>query len=506
VSASATVAELLAEDLGRLAWDPLGFVIWAYPWDTDPSIQVVPLPEPWRSRYGLEWGPDRWACELLEAIGEQVCQRRFGGDAVPPLDVAIASGHGIGKSAITAWIADWIRSTRPRSRGTCTANTGAQLRSKTWAQILAWGQKSVTAPMWDFLDRSIRHKSDPERWRLDAATCRKENSEAFAGQHAAGSTSYYLFDEASAIPDKIWEVSDGGLALGESMRFAFGNPTRLTGRFADALGRRRHRISIAKQIDSRSCHLPNKELIQQWVDDYGEDSDFVRVRVRGELPRAGTTQLIPLDLVAAARRAEPISSIHDPLIMGVDIAREGDDETVVAFRRGRDARTLRWEHWRIPDGMQVAARVAELLERQSKMGDPVDAVFMDAGGVGGPVVDRVRQLGWRVSGVNSGERARDPVTYYLRVAEMWGRMRDWLREGAAIPDDAVLEQQLISREYGFTNSNQLAVTPKKVMKRDGLESPDRADALAFTFADPVAPRQHGWAKPGDVDRTPDWEP
>ena len=137
---------------------------------------------------------------------------------------------------------------------------------------------------------------------MSAQSCKEENSESFAGQHAADSTSFYVFDEASAIPEKIWEVAEGGLTDGEPIFIACGNPTRNTGKFQRiTFGGERERWTRFS-VDSRTSRFSNKDLIAQWAADYGEDSDFFRVRVRGECPRAGTTQFIPNDAVEACRK------------------------------------------------------------------------------------------------------------------------------------------------------------------------------------------------------------
>ena len=199
------ISDDIGEELGRCYADPLRFVLWAFPWGETPELSIVPLPEPWASKYpGCKYGPDRWACEVLDEIGQQVRENAFDGiHAVKPIRHAIASGHGIGKSFLTACLVIWILATRPDSKGVVTANTGPQLRSKTFAEITKWLKRSLVASMFDILSESIAAKESPESWRVDAQTCKEENSESFAGQHSASSTSFYIFDEASAVPDKF---------------------------------------------------------------------------------------------------------------------------------------------------------------------------------------------------------------------------------------------------------------------------------------------------------------
>lgn len=400
---------MLAQDMGRFYDDPLGFVMYAYDWGSDASLQVVELQEPWASRFDCRYGPDAWACEYLEDLGRQVRERGFdGATPVMPIRMATSSGHGIGKSAITAWISNWIMSTRPHAKGVVTANTSDQLSSKTWAEISKWTKRCITGHWFTVTTgrgaMRMVHTRYPESWRLDAQTCREENSESFAGLHAASSTPFYIFDEASAVPDAIWNVAEGGMTDGEPMWFVFGNPTRNTGRFFECFNAQRHRW-ITRQIDSRRVGITNKQQIQEWVDDYGEDSDFVRVRVRGVFPRASSMQFISRELVdEAMARIPPAQPARGrTAVVGVDVARFGDDQSVIRTRIGRDARTFKPLRFRGLDTMQLAARVVEHVGLLRSAGYHV-VTFVDGGGVGGGVVDRLSQLGVDVIEVQFGAK------------------------------------------------------------------------------------------------------
>lgn len=378
-------------------------------------------------------------------------------------------------------------STRPHSKGVVTANTGDQLRTKTFAELAKWKKRCITGHWFDLNTMSISHKKFGETWRVDAQTSREENSEAFAGLHCADSTPWYLFDEASAIPEKIWEVAKGGLTDGEPMHFAFGNPTRNSGSFRECFGRQAHRW-ITQRVDSRTAKMTNKKLIDQWISDYGEDSDFVRVRVRGMFPRAGDMQFIPSEDVHEAMKRGPGRYLgDDPLILGVDLARGGEDNCFLQFRRGMDAQSEKV--YRIPgeksrDSMKVVSLIATVADRHKP-----DVIFVDETGLGGPIADRLAQLGYHVIGVNFGSKADDEKKYRNKSAEMWWRMREWLMKGGAIPDQAELEEQLTGREYGHNDKDQLVMERKEDMKKRGLPSPDWADALALTFAFTVPKRQ-----------------
>jgi len=256
---------------------------------------------------------------------------------------------------------------------------------------------------------------------------------------------------------------------------AFGNPTQNTGRFRDCFGRLSHRW-ITRQIDSRSSSIPNKKQIQDWIDDYGEDSDFVRVRVKGEFPRASVSQFIPGDVVDdAMKRFINFDLIqHQPVVIGVDVSRFGDDESVICVRKG--LKVLEVARFQKMDTMSFAGKVADKVQEYKPTG-----TFIDVVGIGAGVVDRLRQL--QVDGifeVNAGLPASKDKEYYNKRAEMWDDMRKWLKLGD-IPKGDELKEQLIGPEYGFDAKNRLQLERKEDMKKRGLKSPDIGDALAHTF-------------------------
>lgn len=388
-------------------------------------------------------------------------------------------------SALVGWLILFLMSTRPYARGIVTANTGDQLRTKTWSELAKWKKLCLTGHWFELNSGkgslSMYHKSWPEEWRVDAQTCREENSEAFAGLHSSGSTPFYIFDEASAVPDKIWEVAEGGLTDGEPLFAAFGNPTRNTGAFA------RNAVSgrwSVKRVDSRTSKMTNKKLIQDWIDEHGDDSDFVRVRVKGQFPRAGDMQFMPSDIVKAGMEREPgVYLGTDPLICGIDMARGGDDNCMISFRRGFDAKSEKT--YKIPgeksrDSMRVVSLLTMILDRHMP-----DVSFIDVTGIGGPVGDRLRQLGYHVVDIGFGENANDEKHYKSRTAEMGAKLREWLMRGGAIPNDPQLEHELTVREFWHNDKDQLVLEPKKELKKRLGVSPDWADSLFLTFAMPV---------------------
>lgn len=465
---------LLANEIAEFYDDPLGFVLFSFPWGVDETLLEA------------DNGPRKWQWEFLEKWGEEIRERGFDGqNPVKPIQFSFASGHGIGKSALSAWITLFIMSTRPHSKGVVTATTAPQLKTKTWAELGKWKKLCCTGHWFHYNashgNMNLVYNDSPETWRVDGQTCREENSESFAGLHAKNSTPWYLFDEASGVPDKIFEVSEGGLVTGESMRFMFGNPTKNTGYFKKTFGALRHRFNN-EQIDSRDVRGTNKELIDTWAKDYGEDSDFFRIRVKGQFPRASAQQLISTELVEDAGKRDDFSDSKAPVIIGVDVARYGDDSSVIYVRQGRDGRKVGYTEYRELDSIQLAGFVAEFISNHKP-----SKVFVDGtGGYGSGVVDQLHSMGYRdlVVDVQFGGKAIEKNIYFNKRAEMYGKMKDWLETGQ-IPDEQRLYDDLTGVQYGFASESRIQLEKKEDMKKRGLASPDIADALALTFAFPV---------------------
>ena len=455
----------LVADIEDFYDDPLGFVMYAFPWDEkDGSLE------------GFH-GPDEWQCEQMERLRVGIQE-----NAEYSIREAIASGHGIGKSALTSWIILWAMSTRPHMSGVVTANTSNQLKTKTWRELALWHKRLINQHWFKWTATSFMHVEHPETWMVNAIPNTENNSEAFAGLHSR--YNLIIYDEASAIPDKIWEVSEGAMTDPRSIWLCYGNPTRNTGRFRECFSTDSHRWTTA-QIDSRTCKMTNKKEIKEWVNTYGEDSDFVRVRVRGVFPRAGSVQFIPSDDVDLAMAREVPYEAHytQPIVLAADIARYGDDKTCIALRQGR--KILHLFKYRELDTMEAAREIA------FKIREFRPAVsFIDEVGVGAGVVDRLRQLGFTIIGVNGGHSPDDGETYHNKRAEMWGRMRTWIRDGGDLPHDMDMRKALVGVEYGYSDARsgeKLRLERKEDMKKRGLDSPDEGDAIGMTFYHEIAP-------------------
>ena len=452
----------LAHDLGAFFTDPLGFVLYAFAWG--------------QGELAEHHGPDDWQRELLYDLGDNCIT------AEEAIRLATVSGHGIGKSALVAWVILWAMSTRPHLAGVVTANTASQLEDKTWRELSIWHKRAINKHWFKWTATKFYQIDHPETWFVSAEPWSKERPEAFAGLHAEHVL--MIFDEASAIDDVIWETAEGALTTPGAIWAVFGNPTRNSGRFHGCFHRFRHRW-LTRQVDSRSARMTNKAQLNQWIADYGEDSDFVRVRVRGVFPRAGSNQLIPSDLVEAAKDKSLREEVYRsaPLVFGLDVARFGDDQSVLTKRQGLYAQEQR--KWRGLDLMTLAGIVAQHIDK-----DQPDAVFVDMGGLGAGVVDRLHQLGYdQVIGVDFGGVPTNSAEHVNKRTEMWCGVLDWLKNGGALPPDQELADDLTGPEYGFTgDKGQLVLEKKSDMKKRGLASPDCGDSLALTFAHPVARR------------------
>lgn len=418
-----------------------------------------------------------WQIDVLKKIG--VALKKGDADKHQAIKSAVSSGHGIGKSALVAWLILWAMTTEADTKGVITANTETQLKSKTWAELGKWYNVFRYKNWFKFTATALfSSNTDYERtWRIDMIPWSERNTEAFAGLHNMGKRILLIYDEASAIPDAIWEVSEGALTDEDTeiIWCVFGNPTRNSGRFRECFGRLKYRWNHV-QIDSRDVPGTNKSQIQQWIDDYGEDSDFVRVRVKGVFPRAGDNQFIPADIVIDAAERKLNRSIWGQAhkFIGVDVARFGSDQSVILRRQGD--KVFEPVCYRGIDTMELAGFVYEQYKDWQ-----ADTIFIDGVGVGGGVVDRLTQLALPVIDVQAGAQAKDKRMYINVRAEMWGQMRDWLRGEVELPKNQELIDELTQPEYGFNAKMQIQLESKDDMKKRGLSSPDIADSLALTF-------------------------
>jgi len=465
----------------RRAEDLLAFVLYAYPW----GVKNTPLEH--------VNGPRKWQAEDLDEISQAIKDNRalkdFG--AIPQMmRKATVSGRGPGKSALVSWLTHWMQTTQVGSTVIVTANGEPQLRSRTWPEIGKWITLAINSHWFDYQATSLRpaawFKTAVERdlsistgyYYAQAQLWREEAPDAFAGAHNPLGL-MLLMDEASGIPSNIWAVSEGFFTEPDLHRYWFGysNGRRNTGTFFEIFNDPKAGAAWRKrQLDSRTVEGVDPKVYQGIIDRYGADSDEARVEVYGQFPKQGEKQFIANGLVMAARERPLIPDPFAPLIMGVDIARQGSDATVIRFRQGRDARSIPAIKLYGADNMAVANKCAELITRMNP-----DGVCIDAGN-GTGVIDRLREMGYRVTEVWFGSASSDKQWDDKRT-EMYAELRDWLG-GGCLDDDAQLFTDLTAMDYLRVGKgdDKIRLESKESLRDRGFRSPDDGDALALTFA------------------------
>ena len=466
--------------------DPLKFVLYTFPW----GQAGTPLEH--------FQGPRKWQREVLQQLADHI-KANNGKLDFDTFRMATSSGRGIGKSALVSWLVIWMLSTRIGSTTIVSANSEAQLRSVTWAEITKWLSMSLNShwfevsatrlmpAKWltDIVEKDL--KMGARYWGVEGRLWSAENPDAYAGVHNFAGV-MLVFDEASGIDDAIWSVAAGFFTENTPNRFwlAFSNPRRNSGYFYECFNSKRE-FWRNKVVDARSVEGTDKQVYQQIIDEYGSDSSQAHVEVYGEFPNASDDQFIGSRIVDEAMDRPRWKDQTAPLVIGVDPARFGSDSTVIAVRQGRDIVAIK--KYKGDDTMEVVGRVIEAIEEYKPA-----LVVVDEGGLGAGVVDRLKEQRYKIRGVNFGTKSKNPLMWGNKRAEMWGEMREWLKS-AAIPKDRFLKNDLTGPMMKPDSKGTIFLESKKDMKSRGLASPDAADAIAVTFAFPVAHRE-------TIDRNP----
>ena len=464
----------------EIANNPEAFVRFVFPW----GKKGTPLEH--------HTGPRRWQRDVLRQVKEHI-NANNGQVDFRVLRMAVASGRGIGKSALVSWLVIWMLSTRIGGSVIVSANSEAQLRSITWSEITKWLAMSmnshwfeisatrVTPAKWlsELVERDLRKGT--RYWSIEGRLWSEENPDAYAGLHNSDGV-MLIFDESSGIPDKIWDVAQGFFTENTPNRFwfAFSNPRRNEGYFYECFNAKRN-FWTTQSIDARQVEDTDKAVYEQIIEEYGADSPQARIEVYGQFPADGDDQFIPPSLVDEAASRPKYKDETAPIVLGVDPARSGNDSTVIVARQGRDIVAIK--RYKGEDTMEIVGRVIDAIEEFRPA-----LVVLDEGGLGYGILDRLKEQRYKVRGVNFGWKSSKPAMWQNKRAEMWGDMRQWLRT-ASIPNDRMLKSDLCSPQYKTNSSGSIALEAKKDMKARGLASPDAADALAVTFAYPVASRE-----------------
>ena len=464
----------------EIADDPEAFVMLVYPW----GKKGTPLEK--------FTGPRKWQRKMLRRIWDHNAMNRI--NVIPKmLRAARCSGRGIGKTALESWLVHWMISCHIGATVRASANSEAQLRTVLWGELSRWVTTSLNAHWWDLSATKITPagwlselverdlKKGTRQWGAEGVLWSEENPNSYAGPHNMDGM-MIIFDEASGIPDSIWSVASGFFTEPVLNRywFAFSNGRRNQGYFYETFNGKRD-FWDTEQIDARTVEGTDPQVYQDIIDEYGEDSDEARIEVYGEFPADGDDLFISPRIVDLAMKRPAHKDPSAPVIIGVDPARSGSDSTAIVVRRGRDAEV---ERYKGADTMEIVGHIIDAIQKH----DP-DIVCIDEGGVGAGVVDRLKEQRYKqVRGVMFGWKPKNPKAYLNKRAEMWGDMKEWLK-GAALPNDKRLKTDLTAPRKEPDSSGVLQLESKKKMKARGAASPDSGDALALTFAFPVAKRR-----------------
>ncbi|MGR6127189.1 terminase B [Paenibacillus sp. SER-28] len=430
----------------------------------------------------LNFSPDKWQ----ESVSDDIAKYRF---------VSVRSGQGVGKTALEAAISLWFLCCFPFPRVVCTAPTRQQLNDVLWAEISKWqSQSPILKRILKWTKTKIYMKNYEERWFATARTATKpENMQGFHEDYML-----FIVDEASGVDDRIMAAIFGTLSGDYNKLFMCGNPTKTSGFFFDSHNRDRA-IYRTHQVSCLDSPRTSKENIEMLKRKYGEGSDVYRVRVQGQFPRGEAGTFITLEATEHAAKEVKIEPTGTTLVIGVDVARYGDDET--SMYAGIGKKTV-GQHSHFKESTMVTVGNAIRLAKDMLLKHPeVEHVKfnIDDTGVGGGVTDRLIEVineegyGWEVVPVNNGSSSLDEYCANL-VTEMWQSVRTDLETNLTnfikgdpgvmqLPDDDTLISQLATRKWRMTSKGKMILESKDDMKKRGLKSPDRADAFVLTFGE-----------------------
>ena len=393
--------------------------------------------------------------------------------------ISVRAGHGVGKSTVCSWALIWHATTRYPQKAVVTAPTAAQLFDALYAELKSWVNRlpDVLRDSFEVFSDRIVLKGAPESSFISVRTSSSERPEALAGVHSEHVL--LVVDEASAVPEAVFEAAAGSMSGHSATTILISNPTRNSGLFYKT----HHDLAsdwFRMHVSCRENPLVSSDFIRQIAATYGETSNAFRIRVLGEFALADDDTLIPAELVDGASDRDVVASPGEPLVYGLDVARFGTDRTALCKRKGNVVLEIR--HWGGLDLMQTVGAVMN----EAKKDAPAE-ICVDTIGLGSGVADRLREMGLNVRDVNVAESsAMNPNANRLRD-ELWLSVKDWLGTRAVkIPKDEVLRQELVAPRYTFTSTGKVVVESKDGLKKRGMRAPDLADALCLTFAGQAA--------------------
>lgn len=430
-----------------------------------------------REMLGAE--PYEYQREFLEALARN--ERKM----------SVKSGHGTGKSTTASWAMLWFLLLRYPVKVVVTAPTSSQLFDAMFAELKRWINELPKE-----LQELLNVKSDrvellraPAEAFISCRTARAETPEALAGVHS--DNVLLIVDEASGVPEQVFEAAAGSMSGHNATTLMLSNPTRSSGTFFES----HNRMANSWWTRTWSCEdspLVSDEFVEEMRLRYGEESNAFRVRVLGQFPLSDDNTIIPFHLVEAAQHRDVVVADDTDVVWGLDVARFGSDATALCKRQGPVVTELR--SWRGLDLMQTTGRVVAEYEALPPSKRPTE-ILVDSIGVGSGVVDRLRELDLPVRGINVAESPSMGDTYMNLRSELWFKCKAWLEDRSCkLPKDDQLQAELTAIRYSFTSSGKMKAESKDEMRRRGVGSPDLADALCLTMASDAATAQSGTFK------------
>ena len=422
-----------------------------------------------REVLGVE--PLDYQAEFLEAIADG--ERK----------ISIRSGHGTGKSTAASWAMLWYFLMHYPNKVVVTAPTSSQLFDALFAEMKRWINELPDAfkEVLNVKSDRVEHTAAPSEMFISARTSRAETPEALAGVHSEHVM--LIVDEASGVPEQVFEAAAGSMSGHNATTIMLSNPTRSSGTFFES----QNRLADSWWTRRWSCvdsPLVSDEFIEEMKLRYGEDSNAFRIRVLGEFPQADDDTIIPFHLVETATHRDIEGDSDLPSVWGLDVSRFGNDKTALCKRQGSVVTEIR--SWAGLDLMQTVGRVVAEYEALLPSKQPRE-ILVDSIGLGSGVVDRLRELGLPVRGINVAEAPSMGGTYLNLRSELWFKTKAWFEDRACkLPKDDQLVAELTGIRYSFTSSGKMKAESKDEMRKRGLASPDLADALCFTMASDAA--------------------
>lgn len=413
--------------------------------------------------------------------------------------ISVRSGHGVGKSTAVSWLALWYILTRYHAKIVITAPTSAQLYDALFAEIKRWVREMPEAlqTLLEVKAERIELKEMPQENFISARTSRAEQPEALQGIHAEHVM--LIADEASGIPEQVFEAAAGSMSGHNATTILLGNPVRSSGFFYETHNRLADEW-WTRRVSCVDSPRVSEAYVKEMASRYGEESNAFRIRVLGEFPRSDDDTVIPMELLELAVQRDVAQTKFAPLVWGLDVARFGSDKSALCKRQGNTV-TEPIRIWSNLDLMQLTGAVVAEWEALTPSDRPVE-ILVDSIGLGAGVVDRLRELGLPARGINVSESPALGHTYRNLRAELWHKAKAWLeKRDCRLPKDERLISELATVRYSFTSNGKIQIESKDEIRKRGLASPDLADAFVLTFASDAAVASYGvsytskWAKP-----------